>query len=126
MAPFENWIDRQIREATERGEFSGLKGEGKPLAGLDRGGDDWWIRQKLQDEDLTGALPTSLSLRREKERIQEVLADARTEQAARALVEDLNERIRHSHRRAVQGPPIFIRPLDVEETLAEWRRRRTT
>ncbi|MVA75397.1 DUF1992 domain-containing protein [Auraticoccus sp. F435] len=121
---FENWIDRQIREATERGEFDGLPGAGKPIEGLDRGGDDWWIRRKLEKEDLSGALPTTLSLRREKERIQELLADARTEAEAREQVEDLNARIRHSHRRAVQGPPVYIRPLDVEQTLAEWRSRR--
>ncbi|SDD61644.1 DnaJ family domain-containing protein [Auraticoccus monumenti] len=121
---YENWIDRQIREATERGEFSNLRGTGKPLEGLDRGGDDWWIRNKLKDEDLSGALPTTLSLRREKERIQDELADARTEAQARERVEDLNDRIRHSHRRAAQGPPIYIAPLDVEQTLAEWRARR--
>lgn len=121
---FENWIDRQIREATERGEFDNLRGAGQPLRGLDRGGDDWWIQNKLKDEDLSGALPTSLSLRREKEEIQRSLADARTESQARELVEDLNDRIRHSHRRQTQGPAIFIRTLEVEPALAEWRRRR--
>ncbi len=122
---YENWIDRQIREATERGEFDGLPGAGKPLRDLSRDGDDWWIRRKLEREDLSGALPTTLSLRREKERIQELLADVRTEAQARELVEDLNDRIRHSHRRAVQGPPVFIATVDVEATLATWRSRRS-
>jgi hypothetical protein len=28
---FESWVDKQIREATERGEFDGLPGAGKPI-----------------------------------------------------------------------------------------------
>ncbi|SMC89901.1 DUF1992 domain-containing protein [Lentzea albidocapillata] len=30
---FESWIDRQIREAQERGEFDNLPSAGKPLPG---------------------------------------------------------------------------------------------
>ncbi|MEV0587999.1 DUF1992 domain-containing protein [Nonomuraea sp. NPDC050310] len=36
--PFKTWIDRQIREATERGEFDNLPGTGKPIPGDSCGG----------------------------------------------------------------------------------------
>lgn len=34
MTGFESWIDRQIREAQERGEFDDLPGAGEPIKGL--------------------------------------------------------------------------------------------
>ena len=37
---FESWVDKRIREATERGEFENLPGAGKPLRGLGRPYDD--------------------------------------------------------------------------------------
>src|SRR2546422_903351 len=49
---FESWIDKQIREAMERGEFDNLPGHGKPIPGLDRPDDDWWwIGPKLRRGD---------------------------------------------------------------------------
>jgi DnaJ homologue, subfamily C, member 28, conserved domain len=33
---WESWIDRQVREATERGEFEDLPGSGEPIPDLDR------------------------------------------------------------------------------------------
>lgn len=49
--PWESWIDQQIREATERGEFDNLPGRGKPLPGLDRARDDlWWVKDELRRE----------------------------------------------------------------------------
>lgn len=122
---FESWIDRQVREAMERGEFDNLPGAGRPIPGLDgRHDEHWWIRSKLEKEDLRGALPTSLSLRREREEIQRTLADVRREEDAREIVEHLNDRIRDSHARRVEGPLLFIRTLNVDETIAEWQRRR--
>jgi hypothetical protein len=50
---WESWIDRQIREAQERGEFENLPGKGRPIPNLDGAHDEnWWIRQKLRSEDL--------------------------------------------------------------------------
>ncbi|WP_420174306.1 DUF1992 domain-containing protein [Luteococcus sp. OSA5] len=122
---FESWIDRQIREATERGEFSNLPGEGKPLRGLGRPDDpDWWARQKLEKEDLRGAMPGPLAVRREKQDIQQTLADVRDEETARAIVEDLNERIKQTNLTPIAGRTIITGRLDVEQTLAVWRSRR--
>jgi DnaJ homologue, subfamily C, member 28, conserved domain len=43
---FETWVERQIRDAQERGEFENLPGAGKPLPGLTGHYDDqWWVKQ---------------------------------------------------------------------------------
>ena len=43
---FEAHVDRVIREATERGEFDDLPGEGKPIPGAGAKDDEgWWLRK---------------------------------------------------------------------------------
>ena len=122
---YETWVERQIREAMERGEFENLPGEGQPLPNL-TGQDDenWWVRGLLERENLKVPLPTSLALRAEVRDLQQTLADLRHEDAARAVIEDLNDRIRDSHRRRVDGPPVVTGVVDEEAAVAEWRRRR--
>ncbi len=120
---FENWIDRQVREATERGEFDAARG--KPLPDLGRPEDtDWWANRKMRDEGLTAVLPGPLAVRREKQDILTTLDQVRSEETARAIVEDLNARIKQSNITRWQGPAIITGQLDVEETLALWRSRR--
>ena len=116
---FENWIDRQIREAMERGEFDNLPGAGKPLE-LDSS-EDWWIKAKIKRENLDAVLPGPLVLRREVERIQDTLAAVTREEHARELLDDLNERIREHYRRPSSGPVVVVRLVDVEAELARWR-----
>ena len=53
---YESWIDRQIREAMERGEFDDLPGAGRPLH-LDDD-PDWWVKAKIARENLEPLLPT--------------------------------------------------------------------
>ena len=61
---FETWVDRQIREAAERGEFDDLPGTGKPIPDLHKPHDEnWWIKQKLRSENLS-YLPPTLELRK--------------------------------------------------------------
>lgn len=119
---FESWIDRQIREAMERGEFDNLPGAGKPIE-LDPS-DDWWIKAKIKREGLDATLPGPLALRREVEAIQATLADVRHESDAREICEDLNQRIRDHYARGMTEPRIVVRLLDVEKELQEWKRRR--
>ncbi|HET9647776.1 MAG TPA: DUF1992 domain-containing protein [Microlunatus sp.] len=119
---YESWVDRQVREAIERGEFDNLPGQGKPIRGLNgRQDENWWIRQKLEKEDIRGALPTSLSLRREVEDLPDILAGETDEHAVREIIEDLNARIRDAVARRVEGPVVFIRTVDVESAVAVWR-----
>ena len=123
--PYESWVERQIREATERGEFDNLPGAGQPIPGLTgRDEQDWWVRGFLEREKISMPLPTSLALRREVADLPETLADVADEATARQIVEDLNGRITDSHRRQVDGPPIVITIVDVETALDRWRTNR--
>ena len=116
---FESWVDRQIREAMERGEFDNLPGAGKPLQ-LDDD-PDWWIKAKIKRENLEPLLPTAMSLRKEVETVSDKLRGVRAEAAARAILEDLNERIRRFYATATGRPAVVVRLVDVERELELWR-----
>ena len=124
---FESYVERQIREAIERGEFDDLPGQGQPLPDLN-GRDDpnRWVKGLLEREKLPMPLPTSLALRRAVRDLPQTLADVRHEAAVRDIVEDLNDRIRDSHRRRVDGPPVVTGVVDVEAAVARWREARPT
>jgi hypothetical protein len=124
---YESWVDRQIREAIERGEFDNLPGAGKPIKGLNgRQDENWWIRSKLEREDIRGALPTSFALRREVEELPDRLAEERDARAVHEIIEDLNARIRDAVARRVEGPVVFIKTVDVEAAVEQWRERRAS
>ena len=125
VMPYESWVERQIREATERGEFDNLPGAGKPLPGLNgRDDEDWWVKGFLEREKIPMPLPASLALRKEVTDLPQTLAGLREEAEVRRVVEDLNERIRDSHRRRIDGPALVLRPVDVDGAVAQWRGRR--
>jgi len=121
--PFESWVERQIREAQERGEFDNLPGEGKPIPGLDKPHDElWWVKDKMRREGFSPdlLLPTSLRLRKDVDRLPDTVRGLRSEQAVRDAVRALNERIA-AWLRAPSGPHVRIGLLDAEEVLAQWR-----
>ncbi|GGT20851.1 DUF1992 domain-containing protein [Nonomuraea spiralis] len=123
--PFESWVDRQIREATERGQFDDLPGAGKPLPGLDRPHDEmWWIKQKLESEGLSMPLPPTLALRKEAEEALRQARGARSETEVRQVLEEVNEKIRQAIRKGLSGPPLNLMPFDVESVVSEWRESR--
>ena len=52
------YVENAIQQAIRRGEFDNLPGAGKPLEGLTGQHDpDWWIRRKIEREQLTGLGP---------------------------------------------------------------------
>jgi hypothetical protein len=123
---YETSIDRQLREAQERGEFDNLPGIGKPLSDAGREYDeDWWVKDWLRREGgAAGVLPPTLQLRREAEDLAK-LADRRTsEGAVRELVAALNAQIRKARAGLMDGPPVLLPPIDVEDVLRGWRERR--
>jgi hypothetical protein len=123
--PFETWVDRQIREAEERGEFDDLPGKGKPIPDLDKVGDElWWVKQKLRGEGLSMPLPPTLALRKEAEESLEAAATARSEGEVRLIINEINDRIREAIRTGLSGPPLNLMPFDVERVVSEWRARR--
>jgi hypothetical protein len=120
---FETWVERQIREATERGELDNLPGAGKPIADLDKPHDElWWVRQKLRREHLT-YLPASIALRKEAEEALLAAARAGSEQEVRRIVADINAKIVEGNRKAASGPPLNLVPFDVERVVRGWRER---
>src|SRR4051812_31878444 len=104
---YESRIDRQIREAQERGEFDDLPGAGKPLPGLGEHYDEeWWIKDLVRREKLSGGLPASLRLRKEIEDLMTTISAKKTESSVRRVVADLNERIVRAQRGMIDGPPV--------------------
>jgi hypothetical protein len=126
-ARYESVIEKQIREAEERGAFANLPGKGKPLPGLDGPYDEnWWIKGWIEREGVPSEalLPTPLQLRREIERLPETVRDLPTEEAVRDVVRDLNRRIAEWVR-APTGPAIPVRKVDPEAVVREWRAARS-
>ena len=122
---FESWIDRQIREAADRGEFDNLPGAGKPLPGA--GGqveEQWWLKDYLRREGLPSdvLLPTPLLLRKEVDALPEAVRGLRTEAEVRELAADLNQRI-VEWLRFGDGPRVPLRPVNADQVVEQWRAR---
>lgn len=126
---FRWWVDRQIEQARERGEFDGLPGAGKPLP-KPTGNDaatDWVLREvRKGGHDTKALLPPALALKREVQELPDRLAGERTERQVRDVVEDLNHRIRQAYLNHHTGPPLTVALVDVEEAVADWRRSRAS
>jgi len=123
-AQWESWIDRQIREAEQRGEFDDLAGAGRPLPDLDKPFDElWWVKNKVRDEGLS-YMPPSVSLRKEAQAARSAALRAKSEAEVRRIVEAVNDKIREANRKTIAGPPLMLVPYDVERILREWSEQR--
>ncbi|MGW3746440.1 DnaJ family domain-containing protein [Streptomyces sp. NPDC005146] len=121
---FESWVDKQIREAEQRGDFSQLPGFGKPLPGIDRPYDEtWWIKAKMQREGVS-MLPPALALRKEAEDTRSAVSEARSETEVRRMLAAVNEKIEAAIRRPPPGPLLNMRPFDIDAVVEEWRAER--
>jgi DnaJ homologue, subfamily C, member 28, conserved domain len=120
---FETWVDRQVRDAEERGVFADLPGAGKPLRGLDKpfSGERWaaeWARREGLE---TGAmLPEPLRLRKEIERLPDTVRDLDSEEEVRAAARELNRRIATWIRRP-SGAQVVVAPVDPDRLVRQWR-----
>lgn len=122
---YESWVERQIREATERGEFSGLKGSGKPLDLGNPDDPDWWVKRYLEREglDASATMPPVLQLRAEAAGYPQSLADVPDEASVREILRDYNLRVVQDRRRPTLGramPPVAPR-IDVDDMVRRWR-----
>ena len=122
---WESAVDKQIREAQERGDFDNLPGAGKPLDLSDSGDPDWWVKRFAAREqlDLAGALPGALGLRKEAAGYPESLVDVRTEAQVREIIQDYNKRVLADRLRPAVGnlPPLIAKTIDVDEMVQRWR-----
>ncbi|WP_028643966.1 J-domain-containing protein [Nocardioides sp. URHA0020] len=117
------WVDLQVRQAMERGEFDNLPGAGKPIEGL--GGEhdpDWWLK-KLVERERIAVLPPSIALRKEDAELDARLDTINVEREVRREVEDFNERVIRARYSLSAGPPLITMPRDVEATVEAWRER---
>ncbi len=123
---YETVVERQIREAAERGAFENLPGRGKPLPQLQGPADElWWARRWLEREGVSREmlLPPSVQLRKEIDRLPETLRALRDERAVRDAVGELNARV-VEHLRFPSGPNVPVGRVDVEAAVARWRAER--
>ena len=119
------YVEIQIQQAIRRGDFDNLPGAGKPIEDLGTTYDpDWWIRKKIERENITGLGPPALTLRTENAQLDEKLDATNTEEAVRALLDDFNKRIVTARRQLQGGPPVVTPPRDVDAEVQRWRERR--
>ena len=118
-------VETAIEQAIRRGEFDDLPGSGKPLTGLTGVHDpDWWIRRKIEREQLTGLGPPALTLRTENATLDARMDELFREEDVRALLGDFNKRVIEARRQLQGGPPVVTPTRDVENEIRGWRGRR--
>src|SRR6476660_1503005 len=97
------FVDLEVQRAIERGEFDNLPGAGKPLKLPDRHDPDWWLKQLIERESISGVAPPAIMLR----------------------PEDFNRRVVEARRQLTGGPPVVTPTRDVDAEVEAWRARRT-
>ncbi|MCS5734120.1 DnaJ family domain-containing protein [Herbiconiux daphne] len=119
------FVEIAIAQAMRRGDFDDLPGAGKPLTHLTQTHDpNWWIRRKIEREQLTGLGPPALTLRTENAGLDERLDAAPTENAVRDILTDFNARVIEARRQLLGGPPVVTPVRDVDDEVARWHERR--
>ncbi|TDN43891.1 uncharacterized protein DUF1992 [Curtobacterium flaccumfaciens] len=115
----------QIEEAERRGVFEGNPYHGKPLPGNDGQHDpDWWIKSKIEREDIRGIAPPALALRTEDAELDDALDALTVETDVRDVLEDFNARVKEARRQLLGGPPVVTPLREVDDEVARWRDRR--
>ncbi|MBW9208973.1 DUF1992 domain-containing protein [Mumia sp. zg.B21] len=108
-----------------RGAFDDLPLHGKPIPGLgDTHDPDWWVKRLIDREDISGALPEALQLRKDDRALDVVLDRLGSEKAVRDAVEAFNSRIVEARRQLRGGPPVITPTRDVDTETRRWRERR--
>ncbi|WP_433674511.1 DUF1992 domain-containing protein [Microbacterium gorillae] len=119
------YVETAIQRAIREGAFDDLPGAGKPIEGLGTHHDpDWWIRRKIQTEDLRGLGPAALTLRVEDREFEERMDALTRESDVREAVEDFNRRVKHARLQLLGGPPVVTALRDVDTEVQAWRDRR--
>ncbi len=120
------YVDLKIQQAMARGDFDNLPGAGKPIRGLGTEHDpDWWVKQLIEREHITGVLPPALQLRKDDAELDDHLDTLRTAAEVREEVEEFNARVIRARYTPVDGPPLITQPRDVDAEVAAWQARRS-
>ncbi|MDH6236788.1 DUF1992 domain-containing protein [Cryobacterium sp. CG_9.6] len=119
------YVEMAIQQAIRRGDFDNLPGAGKPLPNLQNAYDpDWWIRQKIESEKITGLGPPALTLRTEHAALDARLDATTSAETVREILEDFNRRVIAARRQLQGGPPVVTPTRDVAAEVSAWRERR--
>ena len=119
------WVDLQIKQAMERGDFDDLPGAGKPIKNLGTQHDpDWWVKQLIERERISGVLPPALQLRKDDAELDARLDGHTAESEVRRELEEFNARVMKARYTPVDGPPLVTQPRDLEAEVEAWRARR--
>jgi len=120
------YVDLQIQQAMARGDFDNLPGAGKPIKDLGTQHDpDWWVKQLIEREHITGVLPPALQLRKDDAELDAQLDTLPTAGQVRETVEEFNARVIKARYTPVDGPPLITQPRDVDAEVEAWRARRS-
>lgn len=118
------WVDLQVEQAMERGEFDDLPGAGKPIDDLGEHHDpDWWLKRMVEREKIS-VLPPALALRKEDLELEALLDHQAGEKQVRNVLGDFNRRIINARRQLEGGPPVITPTRDVEAEVTAWHDRR--
>ena len=113
-----------IEEAERRGVFEDNPYHGKPLPSNDgRHDPDWWIRSKIEREQITGIAPPAFALKKEDAELDGQLDALSTEADVRDVLEDFNARVKEARRQLLGGPPVLFTSSGLGDHLVEGVRR---
>ena len=128
IAQQSTWVELQVRQAMERGEFDDLPGQGKPIEDLGAEHDpDWWVKKLVERENIA-LLPPALAIRKDDAELDGRLDRINVESEVRREVEEFNARVRkaiYTPPTGPSGPPVITRQRDVDAEVDAWRERRT-
>ena len=117
------WVDLQVRQAIDRGDFADLPGYGKPLRLTDENDPDWWVKRLVEREKVVVA-PPSVQLRREDAALDARLDALATEAEVRREVAEFNDRVTWVLYRPPEGPPVVTERRDADREVKRWQARR--
>jgi Domain of unknown function (DUF1992) len=124
MARQHEYVDLQVKQAMDRGDFDNLPGAGKPITSLGTQHDpDWWVKQLIEREKITGLLPPALQLRKDDAELERTLDRHTAESEVRRELEEFNARVLKARYTPVDGPPLVTMPRDVDAEVDAWRER---
>jgi len=119
------YVEVRLQQAMRNGDFDDLPGVGKPIENLGEVHDpDWWIRRKIERENITGLGPPALTLRTEDAGMDARLDAIVSEREVRETLDDFNRRVIEARRQLLGGPPVVTALRDPDAEVERWRRRR--
>lgn len=115
-------VQSELERAIARGDFDDLPGAGKPLDLPSSPDPDWWIRQRLAEDDVDrdALLPVVMLLRREYERRDATLLKLPSEPSVRQFAAEFTQRV-HDDRRANPLARIMAPEMDPDDAVERWQ-----